>query len=481
MVQSLKHNTFYGVVWSIVGRLGYMLVSFGANVFLARLLTPSDFGLMAIVLFFITIAKVFSESGLAGALVRENNLTLEDYSSVFWFNLVVSIFMALLIFALSGMVSRYYNQSELQYLLMAAAIIPVIETFKITYNARLIKEMRFKDKSRYDIVSMTFSSCVGVALAFFGAGVWAILAIQVIQTLSGVILYRLNESQIPLVSFSMPAFKRLYKFGLNTTAASIIETAFDNIYQLILGKYFALSQAGLFMQAKKLEQVPTGLIKYTIMGALYSGMTKLSAGVTAFGKSYLELFRLFAVTIGIVSAGLVCYADTLIRVVYGLQWTGAVLFMQLLAISSFFYMLENFSKLIFKTLDQTFQILKLEIFKKAIQSVTVVIGLWYESMELLMYGIIFTSIISFIINSVVSKRYIDSEGLAELKIVGGVAISAIASTLLTWYFFELLQFHSQWNIFTFPIFALMYLIFVSLFRIVNITEDIKRFKLILRV
>jgi O-antigen/teichoic acid export membrane protein len=417
MSNNHKRQLVSGIFWLITGQVGYLGISLVANIILARLLTVYEFGQMGIVLFFIIVARVLTDSGLGGALVRNNKAVQKDYSTIFLFNLLISIVLMLLIIISAGRIAIFYDDLELRNILMASSLVILLNAFQLVQSARLVKNMEFRKKALYDFVAICIASTVAIFLAIKGFGVWAIVIMQLLISGLKSAIYWIFEGGVGSWVFNKNSFKAHYKFGVNTTLASILDTIFDNIYQLILGKYFTINQTGLFYQAKKLQAVPVGVIEKVIQSVVFSSLSKIQDNEVQFKKYYQKIVSIFTVVSGLISLLIFLFAENLITLLYGEKWIGATFFMKILILSSFFYLQENFNRVIFKVYDRTEVILKLEFVKKGIQVLSILLGLWYLSLEVLIYGFLVTSIFSYYINFAKSRAIFKSLGWYELKIL----------------------------------------------------------------
>ncbi|WP_282018058.1 lipopolysaccharide biosynthesis protein [Salegentibacter mishustinae] len=475
---TFKQNVVSSFLWSFLGQSGYLVIGLVANIILARLLSPYEFGQVGIIMFFIAIARVLTESGLSGALIRKSDATEEDFSTVFLFNLGVSVTLMLLLILFSEKIANFYNDLELKNILIATSSILLINAFQITQNAKLVKDLKFKEKATYEFVAIFFASLLGVVLAIQNAGVWALVIMQIATALFLTILLWLFEGPLKKLVFSRISFKGLYKFGVNTTLASLLNTAFDNVYQLILGKYFSINQTGFYFQGKKLQDVPVKIIRSTTSGVIYSSLAKLQNEHSLFNKFYRKILTVFTVVVGLICLMVFFYAENVILLLYGEQWLGAVFYIQILIVASYFYMQESLNRIIFKVFDKTEKILYLEIIKKSIQAITVAIGVLSESIEILLYGFLFTSILSFFLNYYQSRKVQNNFSWQELYIilkVGVISIFTVSTGLTLKEYFELQLYYS------FLLIPILLIIFISAVKLFNVSDILRDSRAILNV
>lgn len=419
-----------GVIWSVIGQFGYLGVSLLANIIIARLLSPAEFGQLGIVLFFISIARVLTDSGLGGALIRNNKASDIDYSTIFIFNLIVSVLLCLVIILFSGQISIFYDDPVLKDLLIVASFILIINAFQFVQGAKLVKNMRFKEKAMYEFIAIVISTSIGIFLVLNDYGIWSLIVMQLTTALVITILFWVFEGGHGSLKFSKESFYFHYRFGANTTIASILNSIFNNIYIALLGKYFSVTETGLYFQAKKLQEIPVGVINKLTQGVLFSGLSKIQDDKIQFKKMYQMVIRLFTVLVGLISLILFIFSEEIIFILIGKQWVEASFFLKVLAVIGFFHIQEKFNRVLFKVFNDTKYILYLELIKKSIQIVSIVIGLSLQRLDVLMYGFIVTSVISYFINFYFTYKKYNFLGLNELVSVFKVLIVLVITTFV---------------------------------------------------
>ncbi|MGP5101665.1 lipopolysaccharide biosynthesis protein [Psychrobacter celer] len=473
MSKELSRSLLLNTLWSFIGRFGYLTVGLITNIILARLLSPKEFGQLGIIMFFIIIGNVLTESGLSGALVRKKNVTDIDYSTIFIFNLIISLVLMAILIASSGFVAEFYSDSELKSLLIVSSFVLLINAFKITQSTRLTKELQFKKKAAYEFIAIFIASIITVFLAIKGAGVWALISFQLLIAIISTLLLWFFVGPLKSYRFSTVSFKSFYKFGVNTTFASLLNTGFDNIYQLVLGKYFSIAQSGYFYQAKNLQGIPLNLIVMLGSGPIYSVLSRLQDSPKDFNKMYENITRVFTIIVGFLSIIIFFYAEVIISILYGADWIESAYYMQLLIIGSFFYTQEMFNRNIFKIFDRTEKILQLEILKKAIQLGTIFYGVLTMSIENLLYGFIITSIISFFINYYFARKLQGNNILDEAFIILKVIFISIIVVLISHYFALKMGLDSFNLLWLLPFIFISYILLLHFSRVISIFNDSK--------
>lgn len=463
-----------GLLWSIMGQFGYLLISFITNLILARLLSPNAFGVIAIAYFFIVISKVFIESGLSGALIRKKNVNDLDYSTVFIFNLTVSVVLYIIIFISSPFIEDFYKIDNLSYYIRILSVVLIINSFQIVQNVRLVKKLEYKKISLYTLISIILSSLIALLMAYLDYGVLALIYLQILNSLILTSIFWVKEGSVKLISFSTKSFKEIYSFGLFTTLSSLLNTGFDNVYQLILGKYFNLSQTGFYYQAKKLTEIPVTIIKSTTLGVVYAALSETREEKKRFDNLYLSTVRIFSYLVGIICLIIFLFSEQIIIILYGQKWLGANFYMKIMSLSSFFYMQEMFNRVLFKVFNYTSRIFILEIIKKSVSLITLLLGVYFLSIEILMFGYLLTSILAYFMNYYVSRKIYITENFNKelfytLKIVFTIVLISIFYYLIN-YTFDLSFITS---LLLLPVVVIMYFVVLTQLKVFNFKNDLK--------
>lgn len=472
-MSTLGKQFIKGLLWSSSGRLGYLTISLVTNIILANLLTPYEFGLVGIVMFFIIISKVLTESGLSGALIRKENATDLDFSTIFIFNLIVSLVLMVLLITAAGPIANTYDEPIIKNVLIALSTVLLISAFQFTQKAKLTKALKFKEQATYELIAVICGSIVGITMAYQAFGVWSLVAMQIVTATALSAMYLLNEEKIGKLRFSIKSFKGLYRFGMYTTLASLLNTVFDNIYNLILGKFFTVHSTGLFYQAKKLQEIPVGIINSQTQGVVFSTLSKLQNDKVAFDNFYRRITSAFTMLTGLVCLLLVLYAHEAIFILYGESWLDAAYYMKILAVAGFFYMQEMLNRVLFKIFDRTEKILQLEIIKKAIQSISIIVGIAYLSLDILMYGFLATAFVSYFLNYTVSRKVYGGFDWFEIITVLKVFVAATITFLISFVIFKNSDLSIAWTISLSPLVTALYITLLLIMKTGGVINEIK--------
>ncbi|WP_352310296.1 lipopolysaccharide biosynthesis protein [Psychrobacter sp. W2-37-MNA-CIBAN-0211] len=476
----INRSLLLNTLWSFGGRFGYLAVGLITNIILVRLLSPREFGQVSIVMFFIVISTILIESGLSGALVRKQNTTETDYSTVFIFNLAISIVLMLGLLISAQYIADFYNDNELTNLLRMSSLVLFVNALRITQSVKLVKALDFKAKSYYEIIAIIVGSIIAIYAAAKGAGALSLVILQLSTaiTLTGLLWFYVGSMKS--YKFSIESFKQVYKFGINTTLASILDKAFDNSYQLILAKYFAISQSGYFYQAKKLQEMPIGIIQGSVLGVVYATLSRLQDNRKKFQELYFNIVKIFTIVVGFICIIIFYYSELIIQILYGREWLTSATYLQLLILASFFYLQEIFNRILFKIFNRTDLILKLEFFKKLLLTITIVYGIKTLSISNLLYGFIVVSAISFFINYHYARKIYTLPYWIELNIILKVVLISTITILFNMYIANIYELQGVYSLFLFPIITLAYLALLIVFKVVSVSQDLQSIKKIFK-
>ena len=468
-----KQTLFSGVLWSFIGQILFMAILFVTNIILARKLTPEQFGQVGIVMFFVLFANVLVESGLGGALVRKIDATKKDYSTVFTFNLALCILIYFLIAGAANYIAQFYENPNLEDIIYVIGLIILLNGFQIVHNAKLIKESLFKRLSAYRVFSVLISSLVGIYLAYVTeAGVWSIVWMQVLNVFLFTLCLNIFHNRFYGLNFHIESFKELYKFGVNTTVASLLTSVFDNIYNLVLGKYFSISQTGQFYQGKKLQEVPYKVLNTLLQGPIFSSLSRVQTNASEFLIFYKKIFQSLLLVSILLTSLIFIFAKEIILLTYGVKWLPAVFFIKFLVVISFFNLLEMYKRVIFKVYNKTDKILKLELLKKGIQTISILLGIYYRDLTILMTGFLITAIASYIFNTIVLDKAIKLDLKFEVTHIIKLIVINFACIVLILNIFNLYQLNLWQKVICFLLYNFVYLSLLKILNLINIKKEV---------
>lgn len=438
--KGLKEKTITGMIWSSIGKFGTMGLSFIANLVLARLLMPSDFGCISMLYVFIAISSILVTAGFGTALIQKKDPTHTDYSSVFFWNLFASVFFYFVLFFCAPLIARFYAMPELSKVLRVQSLSLIILAFSSIQSCQLQKQLRFKELSIRNIVSSLAGAICAIAMALLGYGVWSLVASSLVGSIANVLLLWKMSSWRPTWEFSMQSLKELFAFGGLMALSALVETIYVNLQSLIIGKLYSASQLGYFTQARKLEAVPTNAlsqivnqVSFPVFATLQDNKQQLLYGLKKNIKAIVYLnFPLMVL--------LIVIARPLIILLYGAKWESAIPFFQILCISSMIYTLNTLNTNVIKSLGKGKTYFLLQLSKRLIG-----IGLIIAGTAFGIYGLLWActsfGYVCFIINAYVNKHTIDYGLWDQIKDVGGCYLLSCLIGVAVYYMGTLIPVH----------------------------------------
>lgn len=369
----MASKTVNGLFWSSMERLSVQGAQFVLSLFIARILSPSDYGLVAMLSIFMAIAQTFVDSGFSNALIQKQGRTETDYSTVFFFNIFIGFAMYMLLFVTSSIIASFYNQPELETIIKFVGLNLIITSFCTVQRAQLTISLDFKKQAIISFTTITVSGGIGVWMAYSGYGVWTLVAQTLITNILTLILLWGNTKWIPKLCFSKDSFKELFGFGSKLLAGGLLHTIYLNLYSLVIGKCFSSAELGNFNRATSLAQYASINITSIITRVTYPIECQIQHDNEELQRKFFTFIRMTAFIIFPLMIGLCTLADPLIRVVLTDKWAEAVPYLQILSIA---YMWDPISRLNWDLLNvkrRSDYSLQSEIIKKLIAVIILLI------------------------------------------------------------------------------------------------------------
>ncbi|MFO7869373.1 MAG: lipopolysaccharide biosynthesis protein [Bacteroidales bacterium] len=431
-VKPLKERVVTGMIWSSVHRFGTMLISFAANLILARLLTPEDFGIIGMIMVFIAISSTLVEGGFASALIQKKNPTNEDYSTIFYWNLITSVILFFTLYLTAPAIESFYQMPTLTPILRVQGLFLILNAFNVIQITQLKKQLNFKRLANIQITATILGAILGIAMAYSGFGVWSLVAqILAISFLNSILLWYSGNWR-PGFVFNMGSFKTLFKFGSYMLLTNLMNKIYENIQALIIGKMFSVRDLGFYTQAKKIEEVPViGLstvvnqVTFPVFSELQDDLDKLKIGISKSLKAIT--FINFPLMLFFVIA-----AKPIIILLFTEKWSSSIPFLQILGIAGMLYTLNTANTNIFKSLGRSDTYFWVTLFKRCIGLVLIIIGAQFSIMGML-YAIVLNTYLFFFVNAYFSAKLSGYSISQQIKDISPAYFLSIATGLLTYY------------------------------------------------
>lgn len=339
--QSLTDKTVKGVGWNSVDRIANYGIGFLVGIVLARLLSPEEYGLIGIIGIFTAIFNIILDSGLSTALIRKHGVTNTDYCTVFWTNLVLSFGLTAILFFSAPIIGHFFNRPELVPYIHVMSFILVINALSITQQARLTKNIDFKTQTKISLISHILSGVIGIAMAYMGYGVWALVAQQMTSRLFTTILLWVYNKWWPNLIFSWVSFKDLFGFSWKLLVAQIIQTAFNQVYQAVIGKVYSPNTLGQYTRAQQYGQLVSSSVGDVVLKVSLPVMSSIQNEDERLLRAFRTIIKTTMLVSSVALIGMAACAKPLIYVLIGEQWLPCVPMMQILSFSLMIYPLQQ--------------------------------------------------------------------------------------------------------------------------------------------
>ena len=411
---SLKKTVISSLVWKFLERLGTQGIQFVVSIILARLLLPSDYGIITMIMVFTAIANSFIQSGFSTSLIQKKNSDELDFSSVFYTSFVIAIICYLILYFTSPLIADFYQMPQIKVILRVLALTLFFGAFNSVQNAKLSKDMKFKTLFFSSLGAIIVSGTTGITMAYLGFGAWALVGQQLANIIASTIILWFTSGWRPKIMFSLTRVKGLFSYGWKIMCSSLIDTFYQNLYNLVIGKFYNSATLGNY---NKGEQFPK-LIAVNIDGAIGSVMLPAYAREQERKDKVKKMVRRAIVTSSLIlfplMLGLAAIAEPLVKILLTDKWLGCVPFMQILCVVYALYPINTANLQAIKALGKSDYFLKLEIIKK-ILGITVLIITVPHGVYTMAIGQVIVTIISTMINAFPNRKLLNYNYFEQVK------------------------------------------------------------------
>ena len=411
----VKNNTvFSNFIWRFAERCGAQLVTFVVSIVLARLLMPEDYGTIALVTVFTTIMQVFVDSGLGTALIQKKDADDLDFSSVFYFNFAVCIILYLVMFIAAPFIALFYNLPELTPVVRVISLTIVISGVKGVQQSYVSRNMLFKRFFYATLGGTIFSAFLGIAMAYAGFGVWAIVAQQLSNTAIDTLILWITVKWRPKLMFSWNRLKGLLGFGSKLLCSALLDTVYNNLRSLLIGKVYSSADLAYYNEGKKFPNLIVTNINTSIDSVLLPAMSKEQDDKDRVKNMTRRSIMVSCYIMAPLMIGLTYCARNIVVVVLTEKWLPCVFFLQVFCITYMFYPIHTANLNAIKAMGRSDLFLKLEIWKKAIGLILLLATL-FISVKAMAYSLLISTLTSMIINSWPNKKLLNYSFIEQMK------------------------------------------------------------------
>jgi O-antigen/teichoic acid export membrane protein len=374
---NLRQKTFKGLFWSFLSQGGRQVIQIIITTILARLLSPNNFGTLAMVTVFTNFAMIFNEMGVGGALIQKQDTHDRHYYSIFWLNIMAGIGLTLIFIAASPYIAWFYKKPELKPILCVIAFNFLFSSFTTIQQAILTKEMDFRRLAIRDVIALVLSGIIGITLAYRGFGVWSLVYQLISYTIINASLLWILSPWRPKLEFAMTDIKDLFRFSANLTGFNILNYFSRNIDQLLIGKFLGSEVLGYYSLAYKIMLYPLQNISWVILKVMFPAFSKIQDNLKEVSTIYLKMIKAISLVTFPLMAWLFCVAPELVDVFLGEKWKPIVILIKIFCFCGIAQSIGTTVGTIYLSKGKVDLQLKLQLLGTFIVTITILIGLRY--------------------------------------------------------------------------------------------------------
>ena len=332
MTESLGKKTLKGSIWSIFDVVLRQGIGFVLGIILARLLSPSDYGTISMMMIFITISNVFVDGGFSTGLIRKNDRTERDLSTAFIFNIGVGILTYFVVFIFAPLISAFFDNKELTLLLRVLALVLIVNSLNMVQNAILIYSMKVRQMTIVTTIAQISTGVIAIFLAYKGYGVWTLIIQQISSaTLTALLLFIVTKWR-PVFVFDKESFKYLWDFGSKLLAANLIGTICNQMYSFVIGKFLGKRELGLYGRSDQFANQSNSIISNIINKALVPSLVKCQNDLNRLRKNYTQCVEILGFLVFPLMFAVSFIGKPLFLILFGTKWQDAIPLFQILCI-----------------------------------------------------------------------------------------------------------------------------------------------------
>ncbi|PKN65133.1 MAG: flippase [Deltaproteobacteria bacterium HGW-Deltaproteobacteria-15] len=427
---TIAHKTIAGIIWNFAEQIGRKGIGMIVTLLLARFLAPSDFGLIAMMAVFLAVGTSLMDSGFKQALIRLQGADQTDFNTAFYANLALGLLSYILLFLAAPQIAHFYNEPRLIVLVRTAGIGILINSFQVVQSAILSRNLNFSLQFRATIPAGIISGLIAVLLAFMGFGVWALIIQMLVSAFINTVLLWKLQSWRPSLGFSRKSLGSMYNFGYKLFLSGLLERIFENLYLIVIAKMFTATVLGHYFFADKIQHIVFRQLVGSIQNVTYPALSILQHDNIRLKAGYRKVVRTTTFLLSPTMFFLAVLAQPAFQVFLPDKWLPAVPYLQLLCFAGLLHPLHAINLNIIKVKGRSELFLYLEIYRKLVKTIIIVLSVGFGIYGIL-YGQIISSILAYIPNSYFSSRLIAypvREQLADF--MPGLSLSFAAAVVI---------------------------------------------------
>ena len=406
MAGAIRNKTVRGVGWSFADNILNQGITFLVGIVLARLLTPQEYGLIGIITIFISVFNSIVDSGFSSALIRKKDAGDVDFNTVFLSNLGFSLILFGVLFLSAPAIASFFGQPQLVPLTRVMGSVILINAFALIQRTLLVKRVDFKTQTKISFIAAIVSGAVGIVMALNGFGVWSLVGQQISRQLMNSIFLWVWARWYPSLKFSVQSFRELFGFGWKLLVSGLIDTLWREMNQVIIGKFYSASTLGQYTRAQQFTNIFSTNLTSVVQRVSYPVLSEISDEKERMKLVYQKIIKVTMLVTFCCMLGLAAIAEPMVVTLIGEQWLPAVPLLQILCFQMMLYPLHAINLNMLQVQGRSDLFLKLEIIKKIIGTVPLLLGI-FINIYWMLWGSVVTGFISYYLNAFYSGRFLD--------------------------------------------------------------------------
>jgi O-antigen/teichoic acid export membrane protein len=411
---TLKEKAINGVLWNATGSFTLIVSEFFIGIILARLLTPKEFGIIGTITIVLAISEVFVNGGFSQAIIRKQNCTQKDYSTAFFFNLIVGVIFFLILFFIAKPIGQFFNSPELKPMIQVLGFGLIINSFALIQQSILTKRIDFRLQTKISLIASIFSGTIAIVLASTGFGVWSLVIKSLLYNILTVIMLWIWNKWRPHLIFSLDSFKELFGFGSKLLLSGLIGTILNNINTIVIAKLFTPLMLGYFTRAEQFERLFSVRITSIANSVGYPVLATIQDDKVRLKKVFRDMFQNTIFIIVIIMAGLAATAKPLIVILIGNQWLPSVELVRLMCIVGVIAPLFSMNLNICNIVGRSDLYLKIQLTTQLLSIINVFLG-YFIGLKALVFGIALNSFVGYLIVTFETNKILKYPFKEQLK------------------------------------------------------------------
>jgi len=424
---SLTKNFF----WSAVERFSTQIIQFVIGILLARLLGPSEYGIISILMVINSFLQIFIDSGFSKALIQKKERTKLDYSSVYLFNIGIGIICYIILFLFSPLLETFYEIKNLSIYTRIVGISLVINTFYTVTQTDLIIRLDFKSIAKVNFISSLVSGLLAIWAAYLGFGVWALIIQILLKSFISLIIYQFFKKYDFGYNYSQASIRTLYRFGSNILYGSILNTLVNNFSTIFIAKMYNTQSLGFYTRGTQFTDVVYNTFSSILDNVLLPSFCQLSGDIEAIKNEFIKVYRYVVLLLWPIFLLLALLAEPIIRLLLTDKWLMSVQVMQLFAIARFISILSGLNISVLYSIGKSNLVLKQQILKILVRLILIGMALPFDIYYVALAELVSTGI-HFFINTYYPGKILKVSGFKQLVATSKIFISSITIFVTTW-------------------------------------------------